>query len=473
MTQTIAVDIAIIGHGFSGTLALYHLVRGANTPLTISIIDSSPHTPRGVAYATTRPEHLLNVRASGMSAFPDIPDHFYRWLMSEQGKKACVDLGVEHRYTQDDFVPRYLFGCYLEDLEHETRTLAARNGITITHLRDRVSDITPNPEYIALSLTSSSTLTCEKLMLACGNTFETPTETHEHITTAPWFFDYTHLQQFADTGLPATIIGTGLTAVDTILSLLKAGWPNEIICVSRHGYFPLPHLPAGKHYTLLPDVDAFKNLRLSACIKEIRKQVRKAEAEGIPWQAVVDAYRPHIQTLWLQRLAKDQHRWAKKYFTLWNIHRHRMAPEIYAALQQAIASGKVSLLPGRGCESRAANTTVRTEIHTSHSTQILESALVFRCTGPKYQPIHVGMLGHMLRNKQLHMAANGLGIASLPGRPHRIYAEGKSVIYAIGTMLFGELLETTAVPELRGQTQHAATLCLSDVSQCHMQKSTG
>src|SRR5262245_7187849 len=59
------VPVAIVGGGASGTILAAQLARrGINSLL----IDGSGRAGHGVAYSTTEPAHLLNVRAEGMSA---------------------------------------------------------------------------------------------------------------------------------------------------------------------------------------------------------------------------------------------------------------------------------------------------------------------------------------------------------------------------------------------------------------------
>ena len=72
--------IAIIGAGFSGSLLALHLLRGAAPEDRIYLVEKHRQFGRGPAYATGNPNHLLNVRAGNMSAFPDQPDHFVAWL---------------------------------------------------------------------------------------------------------------------------------------------------------------------------------------------------------------------------------------------------------------------------------------------------------------------------------------------------------------------------------------------------------
>ncbi|MCB1123736.1 MAG: FAD/NAD(P)-binding protein, partial [Verrucomicrobiae bacterium] len=78
--QSSVPQIAIIGGGFSGTMTLVNLLRLTKDPLKLVLINQKGLPGRGIAYGTRRPEHLLNVAARNMSAFPDLPDHFLQWL---------------------------------------------------------------------------------------------------------------------------------------------------------------------------------------------------------------------------------------------------------------------------------------------------------------------------------------------------------------------------------------------------------
>jgi uncharacterized NAD(P)/FAD-binding protein YdhS len=91
--QQPAAPVVIVGAGFSGTLLAINLLRlGAHVVL---VERDSSRLARGLAYGTREPEHLLNVRASNMSAFPDDPGHFLRWMgfsTSEQANRFAPRL---------------------------------------------------------------------------------------------------------------------------------------------------------------------------------------------------------------------------------------------------------------------------------------------------------------------------------------------------------------------------------------------
>src|SRR5437870_4629081 len=92
--------VAIIGGGFSGTILAAQLARRGVASV---LIDGSGRVGRGVAYSTTEPAHLLNVRAEGMSAWACQPDDFVRRFEAEGGDRR-------------GFAQRRLFARYLGDI---------------------------------------------------------------------------------------------------------------------------------------------------------------------------------------------------------------------------------------------------------------------------------------------------------------------------------------------------------------------
>src|SRR5690242_14188139 len=98
--------IAIIGAGFSGAAVAAQLLkqRGRLAPQVV-LIERGRRFGPGLAYGALERGHLLNVRASNMSAFPDRPEDFARWLSRRQrGDQASA------------FAPRPRYGAYLEDV---------------------------------------------------------------------------------------------------------------------------------------------------------------------------------------------------------------------------------------------------------------------------------------------------------------------------------------------------------------------
>lgn len=96
------IRVAIVGGGAAGVLAAAHL-RRSKPEIQITLIDASGRPGTGAAYGTNDPAHLLNVPAHRMSAWPDDPDHFCRWLDERAVTPA------------ESFAPRLAYSRYLRE----------------------------------------------------------------------------------------------------------------------------------------------------------------------------------------------------------------------------------------------------------------------------------------------------------------------------------------------------------------------
>src|SRR3569833_405837 len=101
--------VIIVGGGASGVLLSYQLLQHHDSDVRVTLIEKRSEVGRGLAYHTGNADHLLNVRAANMSALPDDPDHFWRWVSThEHGLRLCPDPFC--------FVPRRLYGDYIASL---------------------------------------------------------------------------------------------------------------------------------------------------------------------------------------------------------------------------------------------------------------------------------------------------------------------------------------------------------------------
>src|SRR3984957_3734748 len=114
MTSSHTERIAIIGGGFSGVMTAVNLARLSRRWLKVTLINQHRPTGRGVAYGTRRMEHLLNVAARNMSAFPELPDHLLQWLRTRSEYDIVPDIELRER-----FIPRMVYGDYLRSLIHQ------------------------------------------------------------------------------------------------------------------------------------------------------------------------------------------------------------------------------------------------------------------------------------------------------------------------------------------------------------------
>lgn len=144
--RTTLPPIAVIRAGFSGSMAALHLGRLLPERPVLPCEKSSAFA-RGLAYATGCSDHLLNVRAANMSAFPDQPEHFFRWL------EGCPLYGAAWTRSTPAglFAARGLYGRYLTDLLLTTLS-KPRPGPLLMLENDEAVDLAPTENGFDLTL---------------------------------------------------------------------------------------------------------------------------------------------------------------------------------------------------------------------------------------------------------------------------------------------------------------------------------
>jgi uncharacterized NAD(P)/FAD-binding protein YdhS len=431
----------IVGGGFSGTLVAIHLLRQGNG-VHIDLID--PRIPgRGLAYSTVWDDHLLNVPAIRMSAFGSEPMHFLEWLQANG--KPDADAGL--------FAPRKLYGSYLQDvLESSIRAAAGR--CTFRHHMGEAVHAWSDSVSAYVLLRNGERVQGGKIVLACGN--PAPRALAGGMDS-PWVGGaFANLDRDRD----VLLIGAGLTAVDAFLALQAQGHRGNVHFVSRRGKLPHAHQP----YRPLPESFSPSGaMGARLLLREIRRHVREAAAEGVDWRAVIDSMRPVTNDIWRELGSCEQQRVFRHLKTWWDIHRHRMAPEIGAKVAAARARGQIVVHAGR-LKRLAADGRAEISLRTN-GTLTLDVQRVINCTGSDedYRKTANPLIGALLAAGRIAPNAIGKGLrTSEHGELHDVGGATCDWLLTLGPPRLGGLFETTAVPELRKQAE-ALALYLSAV----------
>src|SRR5690606_33825797 len=134
-----------------------------------------------------------------------------------------------------------------------------------------------------------------------------------------------------DPAADVCIVGTGLSMVDVLLTLEANDHRGGIHLLSRHAMLPRAHSTSHAVDEAF-DVDALHPLGVRERLHRLRQGMRDAAARGLPWQAVMERLRPHGQALWRSLGEAEQRRFLRHAVRYWDIHRHRIAPEVGAIL---------------------------------------------------------------------------------------------------------------------------------------------
>src|SRR6201997_3982460 len=445
--------VAIVGGGAAGVLAAVHL-RQSNPETQITLIDASGRPGTGAAYGTNDPTHLLNVPAHRMSAWPDDPDHFCRWL--DERAVAVVD----------SFAPRLAYGRYLGE------------QLAVADVRMETAEVVGlEPGLpVHLALNDGRSLVADAVVLASGRPEGGMPESLER-AFAPVLAAGADGKVVVDPWAPGAlaalsgrrpasvlVIGSGLTGVDVALHLTARG--TAVTLLSRHGALPRRFRATGAP-TELPHLDALPaEVSLEQLRAALAADLEHAREGGADWRQVIDAVRPRTARLWQSLGWEDQRRFLREDLRQWEVLRHRMPPTIADAIYAAIDNGQLIIEAGEVAEVSFRGNGVELVVTTSDRSVRRRGDAVVVATGTTWDR-------RSLQRSTLWSNLLAAGVAS----PHpcgvgvRLTTDGYLIdgsgvtipnIVCLGLIRQGEEWETTAIPEIRTQAAAIAQLLADD-----------
>jgi uncharacterized NAD(P)/FAD-binding protein YdhS len=391
------------------------------------LIDGSGRMGRGVAYSTTEPAHLLNVPAESMSAWAGESDHFTRRFEAEGGDRR-------------GFAQRLLFGRYLGDILNEA---VASGRTAVLHAAAQTAKRGDNRWQVELD--DGSAISADALALAIGNQEPEPLSAFsgagERFIRNPWGEDArAAVAELAETGGSALLVGTGLTMVDLVLSLDAAGHRGRIVALSRRGLIPRSHAdfdPAPIECDEVPHD-----------LRGLFRWLRRRSAE-VGWRAAVDSLRPHSHPLWRSLDGEQQRRFLRHVRPWWDVHRHRIAPEVARTIAHMVGEGRLEIVAGRIISARPAGECIDVDFRRrGASTPSTETfAYAFNCTGPLHSIARTRdpLLRSLLDAGRVRSDHLGIGLEVDD------QARAGERLWALGPLTKGRYWEIIAVPDIREQ----------------------
>lgn len=457
-SQNEPLTIAIVGSGFSGTMLAVHLLKkSTQAPLRIVLIEKGSRFAKGVAYGTMCPLHLLNVPAGDMTAFPDEPQHFYNWAKAEDPSTETTT-----------FVQRLLYGRYIEQLLNEAEESKAAN-VKFEKVHDEVVGINLDAggKTAELKFASGKSLTANRIVLALGNFApgNPPVKDMSFYQSKRYFQDPWLCDAVENADQPVLLIGTGLTAVDKALQLHAGGHSGVIYALSRHGLMPQVHkIGLAKQ----PSPFDAENLPKSAkqLFHFLRTRAREAGnanngTDKLDWRQVVDSIRSVTQKIWQGWSAEEQKKFVRHLRCLWDVHRHRIAPDVGAAIESMRKSGALQIVAARIIsykeDEHGVDITIRPRF--SKTEKVIRVTAVINCTGPEpnYSRITEPMIASLYKQGIINSDPMRLGMHVAENYALKDKnGKASEVFFTLGPPLKGLLWESVAVPELRVQAAKLA-----------------
>ncbi|HTV79037.1 MAG TPA: FAD/NAD(P)-binding protein [Steroidobacteraceae bacterium] len=460
--------IAIVGAGFCGTVTAMNLLREVHEePLCIVLIDRDRHA-RGTAYAEQASSFLLNVPAGRMSASSHDGLDFLRF--------------AQHTVpgaTAEDYLPRSLYGEYLEDRLALAERAAAAN-VRLQRVRARVRSIEVwRPGHIfILGFDDGHEMRATEVVLAPGNPPPAALPGTDALRGScrllenPWAIPHTSAP--AGTVL---MVGTGLTMADIVAAAAQDGRrPERVYAISRHGLVPARQTAfRSAAHSEFEEFDTEPLLRAaSVSIRQVfrlvRQACREAQDRGGDWREAITFVRSIAPKLWARLPQPERARFLRHARSYWDVHRHRLAPRIHAVVEELRASHRLTVHAGRvlRLEARGEQVRVLWRPRGQRQTSVLLVDRVINCTGPDFRCSRTTdpLLTNLMANGLIQPDALGTGLQSAPdGGLINLFGRPTRGLYYVGPMLRAAYWEATAVQELRAHAERLARELARPASQ--------
>jgi len=456
-----AADVLIIGGGLSGAMLAVQLLR-LEGRRRILIVEPRAELGRGEAYSATELGHTLNGNAARMSVDPDNADDLTQWLQAYIADGGWPESDQQHVPVSELFMPRGIFGLYVQQRLAEAREQGATWGSTAEHVRGEVVDLQSDNGGVLLTLADGRQLEGASAVLATGmfpaaRTRQKQSSGLNAAAVDPW--DVAAMSRLDPQGT-VLIIGSGLTMVDAVVSLEQAGHRGPIRVISRHGL--LPHVrrqPPTWVDFLAADHSIRSPLQL---LREVRRQCTFALETGIDWQAPLDTVRAHIGRLWSQASDVQRRQFVRHVRPWWESHHHRSPPLSAELVERLYKEGRLTIeaasLKGLD-EPRDGQVSISIRPRGESALRTVTGVALINSTGIEYDWRRVDrpLPQQLLARRLIRPGPLALGIAADVGGAV-VDAEGdiSTRLFAMGPPLRGVWWESTAVTDVASQAKALA-----------------
>jgi uncharacterized NAD(P)/FAD-binding protein YdhS len=446
--------LVIVGAGFSGTVLAANLLRRPPPAATdIVLIERGPAMGRGVAYAARDFPYLLNVPAARLSADSKDPLQFLRFA---RRRLPAAD--------GEDFLPRALYGDYLQDVLLQAEA-SAPASTRLLRVFGEVRNIAPGggAKPFAVELAGGAPIPADRVILALGNPpppllpWAAAVRNHRAYRHDPWDLPKNLTERHS-----VLIVGNGLTMTDVAMTLAQdASRAPALHTVSRRGLVPLsqtafrPSALRGDGESVLARADSIRGV-----LEVTRELTREVQKRGGDWREVVTFIRNLAPALWRRLPLLEQRRFVRHLQAHWDVHRHRLPPQLSEHLAYLRSSGKLQVNAGRIHAVTAVGDRLRVDWRgRGGEAKVLTVDLLVNATGPDYSlrrsadPLlnslrTAGLVSEDALDLGLRTAEHGVCVDTEGApSPH---------LYYLGPMLRADHWEATAATELRDHAERLA-----------------
>ena len=431
--------VAIVGGGAAGTLAAIILSKLPGIG-QLTLLDRDGRFGRGLAYSAPEKWHRINVPAFKMGGVDaEDSDAFVDWL-------AARGHITGPRYS-DSFVPRWTYGDFLCEKLAEVDATGRLDKRT-----DAALAVERNGDTYRILLASGAAIDADLVLLCIGNQ---PPSPFPGVEPSRRSIDNVWARGALDAIRPedrVLVIGTGATAVDVVIDLVHRGVTQQISMLSRRGLLPRTDVvtPAD------PDpLEHWPVRSVRGLLHSLRGDVRRKQAAGLPWQTSIDTFRLQIAAFWHGFSPAERARFTRHLRSYWLSHRHRLAPDVAALLEQWQHDGRLRVMAGNLVAAAATDgghdVTLRRR---GGGEERLATGWILNCTGPeeRYDRIGDPLVGALLACGLSRRGPLGLGLDVDPHcRLRDAAGRVQPGLFAVGPATRGAFWEVTAASSIRQQ----------------------
>lgn len=341
--------LTIVGMGACGVAAFAEAVtRLSYDPgddWTIQLVERDDELARGLAFGTEQPGHLLNTESRLMGLYDREPGHFRTWL---EARRAAAGTPLDPDGVE--YPPRREYRAYMREVLESAIDRAKSAGIDIAIHRAEAISIEGDHSSSAIQLSDGSTIVSDIVLLTIG----TPDpDRFGNLNGILGYFDSPYPSDRMIEGIerdqPVVILGSGLSAIDAVMTLLDTGHRGHIHLISKEGMLPRVEIPAPeagyerRHLTLanvhrlirergsvFSIVDLFRLFRLEAeaaaghpidwwaedrydgdAQAALLHDIAAAESRDEPFQRILTAARHDSTAIWNLLSPIDQKRFGR------------------------------------------------------------------------------------------------------------------------------------------------------------------
>ncbi|MFK0163294.1 FAD/NAD(P)-binding protein [Rhizobium sp. NPDC090279] len=440
--------IVIVGGGVSGTAVAFHLLqRQLLRAGQLFIFEPRERLGAGLAYDTQDPAHRINVPAAKMSLLPDDIEHFQRWLLEGN---ALADDGSAVAANGSLFPQRSVFGRYINSMIRPY----LEDGQLI-HLSQSVERIQRAGRRWRVTGATGKRVDADILVIATSHPSPLPPQVlqdvlgdHPRFVSDPTRRDALGAIRAEDRVL---VVGNGLTSADVVASLELRGHKGRITAISRRGLRSRGH--AAVKQELFGDFASQPSKTAVGLLRRVRAAIRDAEDDGRSWHAVIDQVRAQGRHVWRALPIEERRRLVRHLRPFWDVHRFRVAPQVEAVSERALASGRLEVLAASVAAVSVADDVIDCTLRLSRSERSVERQFdaVVVTTGPGHRGIlqSQGWIDELSKAGHLAMDPARLGF-SCDMQSRALAGDGTIVpsLFISGPLARGTFGELMGLPEV-------------------------